>query len=50
MGFFSLDIFCRARISGVDSYVRNVDAAGSNPAGSIFVFFRGVREKKGVRA
>ena len=28
----------RACISGVDSYVRNVDAAGSNPAKSIIDF------------
>ena len=29
----------RACISGVDSYVRNVDAAGSNPAKSTFFLF-----------
>ena len=42
IGFFSyIVVEFRACISGVDSYVRNVDAAGSNPAKStgFFVFF-----------
>ena len=39
IGFFSyIVVEFRACISGVDSYVRNVDAAGSNPAKST-VFF-----------
>ena len=41
IGFFSyIVVEFRACISGVDSYVRNVDAAGSNPAKStgFFVF------------
>ena len=42
IGFFSyIVVEFWACISGVDSYVRNVDAAGSNPAKStgFFVFF-----------
>ena len=42
IGFFSyIVVEFRACISGVDSYVRNVDAAGSNPAKStvFFCFF-----------
>ena len=41
IGFFSyIVVEFWACISGVDSYVRNVDAAGSNPAKStVFLFF-----------
>ena len=39
IGFFSyIVVEFRACISGVDSYVRNVDAAGSNPAKSTGFF------------
>ena len=39
IGFFSyIVVEFWACISGVDSYVRNVDAAGSNPAKSIIYF------------
>ena len=39
IGFFSyIVVQFRACISGVDSYVRNVDAAGSNPAKSTGFF------------